>query len=86
MLFLRKTGPLTPVYGDWFWTILGVIFQKNYPPPTVEKMRQFYAFRINSLFIMILGLFLDKILFDWTLETPTYTSTKFATTEWTQQA
>ena len=45
---------------------------------TVEKMRQFYAFHLSSLFIMIKGLFLDKMLFDWTLETPTFTSTKFA--------
>ena len=47
----------------------------------MEKMKQLYAFHLNSLFIMIQGLFIDKILFDWTLETPTYTSTKFAINE-----
>ena len=52
-----------PYFSEWniFFAILKI---KTSPPPAPkgEKIRLFYAFHNSNLFIMIQGLFLDKIL------------------------
>ena len=60
-------------------TILKLFFKMPpSPPPQWQKLGNSMHFILEACFFTIQGLFLDKILFDWTKETPTNTSTEFA--------